>query len=116
MARLFLGVEEQKPFLRASCDDCSRPLLARVTIRLDSFENSIQVIGLWRLERPRLLSDACPMCAAQLPRMLIARDMTATMVAREIVLSSIISILARDVSGMTSVVLNAVAVEYPRNR
>ena len=53
---------------------------------------------------------------AQLPRMLIARDMTATIVASEIVLSSIISILARDVSGMTSVVLNAVAVEYPRNR
>jgi hypothetical protein len=64
----------------------------------------------------RLLCAACPMCEAQLPRMLIARDMTATIVASEIVLSSIISILARDVSGMTSVVLNAVAVEYPRNR
>jgi len=48
--------------------------------------------------------------------MLIARDMTVTIVASEIVLSSIISSLARDVSGMTSVVLNAVAVEYPRNR
>ena len=64
---------------------------------------------------PTLVAGGAVM-RAQLPRMLIARDMTATIVASEIVLSSIISILARDVSGMTSVVLNAVAVEYPRNR
>ena len=43
--------------------------------------------------------------------MLIARDITATIVVSEIVLSSIISSLARGVSGITSVVLNAVAVE-----
>jgi hypothetical protein len=45
--------------------------------------------------------------------MLIARDATTTIVAREIVLSSIISSLARDVSGRASVELNAVAVENP---
>ena len=47
----------------------------------------------------------------QLPRILIARAPTTTIVASDIELSTIISILARDVSGMTSVVLNAVAVE-----
>ena len=52
----------------------------------------------------------------QVPRMLIARDATATIVTSEIVLSSIISALARDVSGRTSVELNAVAVEYARYR
>jgi phosphotransferase system HPr-like phosphotransfer protein len=46
--------------------------------------------------------------------MLIARDATATVVTREIALSSIMSILARDVSGNTSVELKAVAVEYAR--
>jgi hypothetical protein len=48
---------------------------------------------------------------AQLPRTLIARDITATIMISEMALSSIISIFARDVSGTTSVVLNAVAVE-----
>jgi hypothetical protein len=43
--------------------------------------------------------------------MLIARDATMTIVIIEIVLSSIISNLARGVSGTASVVLNAVAVE-----
>jgi hypothetical protein len=43
--------------------------------------------------------------------MLIARDATTTPVASEIVLSSIINNLAMGVSGMASVVLNAVAVE-----
>ena len=43
--------------------------------------------------------------------MLIARDATTTMVMSEIVLSSIISSFARWVSGMASVVLNAVAVD-----
>ena len=42
---------------------------------------------------------------------MIARDATTTTVKSEIVLSSIISNLARDVSGMASVVLNAVPVE-----
>ena len=55
-------------------------------------------------------------CLSQEPRMLIARDATATVVTSEIVLSSIISILAREVSGNTSVGLNAVAVEYARYR
>jgi hypothetical protein len=48
--------------------------------------------------------------------MLIAREATTTIVTSEIVLSSIISILARDVRGRASVGLNAVAVENPRNR
>jgi hypothetical protein len=68
------------------------------------------------IAHPSMARRARESVRPQLPRMLIARDMTATIVASEIVLSSIISILARDVSGMTSVVLNAVAVEYPRNR
>jgi hypothetical protein len=46
--------------------------------------------------------------------MLIARDAMATVVTSEIALSTIISILARGVSGNTSVELNAVAVEYAR--
>jgi hypothetical protein len=49
-------------------------------------------------------------------RMLMARDATMRIVAREIALWSIISIFARDVSGRASVALNAVAVEYPRNK
>ena len=52
----------------------------------------------------------------QLPRVLIAREATMASVASEMQLSSIISNLARAVSGMTSVVLNAVAVEKARNR
>jgi hypothetical protein len=51
-----------------------------------------------------------------LPRMLIARAATTMTVTSEIPLSSIISNLARGVSGIASVVLNAVAVEYPRYR
>jgi len=46
--------------------------------------------------------------------MLIARDATTTIVTSENPLSSIISNLARDVSGRASVGLNAVAVENPR--
>jgi hypothetical protein len=53
---------------------------------------------------------------AQLPSMLIARAATVTIVTRETVLSNIISILAREVSGRTSVGLNAVAVQNARNR
>jgi hypothetical protein len=53
---------------------------------------------------------------AQLPTIFIARDATTTIVTSEIALSSIIRILARDVSGSTSVGLNAVAVEKPRNK
>ena len=49
-------------------------------------------------------------------RTLMARDTTMTSVRSEIVLSSIINILARRVSGKTSVGLNAVAVLYPRKR
>jgi hypothetical protein len=52
----------------------------------------------------------------QLPSMLIARAATVTIVTRETVLSNIISILAREVSGRTSVGLNAVAVQNARNR
>lgn len=47
---------------------------------------------------------------------LTARAATMTSVNSEIVLSSIISIFARLVSGSTSVGLNAVAVLYPRER
>ena len=46
----------------------------------------------------------------------MARDATVTMVTSENVLSSIISSLARAVSGNASVGLNAVAVLNPRNR
>ena len=46
----------------------------------------------------------------------MAREATTTIVISEIVLSIIISNLARGVSGMASVVLNAVAVEKPRYR
>jgi Alpha amylase, catalytic domain len=53
---------------------------------------------------------------AQLPSMLIARAATVTIVTRETVLSNIINILAREVSGRTSVGLNAVAVQNARNR
>ena len=49
-------------------------------------------------------------------RTLMARDTTMTSVKSEIVLSSIINILARCVSGKASVGLNAVAVLYPRKR
>ena len=49
-------------------------------------------------------------------RTLTARAATTTSVNSEIVLSSIISILARRVSGAASVGLNAVAVLYPRKR
>ena len=52
----------------------------------------------------------------QLPRTLIARAATTTIVTSEIELSSIIIIFARDVRGMTSVALKAVAVEKARNR
>ena len=52
----------------------------------------------------------------QLPRVLIAREATMASVASEMQLSSIISNLARAVSGATSVVLNAVAVEKARNK
>jgi hypothetical protein len=48
--------------------------------------------------------------------MLIARDKIITIVKSEIVLSIIINILARRVSGKASVGLNAVAVLYPRYR
>ena len=54
--------------------------------------------------------EGCDDCG-QLPRTLIARAPTTTIVASEIALSTIMSILAREVSGVTSVVLNAVAVE-----
>ena len=47
---------------------------------------------------------------------LMARDTTMTSVKSEIVLSSIINILARRVSGKASVGLNAMAVVYPRKR
>jgi len=47
--------------------------------------------------------------ANQVPSMLIARAAMAMMVTREIMLSAIINNLAREVSGMTSVGLNAVA-------
>ena len=50
----------------------------------------------------------------QLGIILIARDRMITMVKSEIVLSIIINILARRVSGKASVGLNAVAVLYPR--
>jgi aquaporin Z len=53
---------------------------------------------------------------SQLPSMLIARAATVTIVTNEIVLSSIINNLARDVSGKSSVALNAVAVPNARNR
>jgi hypothetical protein len=53
---------------------------------------------------------------AQLGIMLMARDSMITIVKSEIVLSVIISILARWVSGKASVGLNAVAVLYPRYR
>jgi len=46
----------------------------------------------------------------------MARDTTTTSVKSAMVLSSIINILARRVSGKTSVGLNAVAVVYPRKR
>ena len=52
----------------------------------------------------------------QLPRTLIARAPTTTIVTSEIELSSIIIIFARGVSGTTSVGLNAVAVENAANR
>ena len=48
--------------------------------------------------------------------MLIARAAMAMMVTSEIVLSSIIINLAREVSGRTSVGLNAVEVQKARNR
>ena len=51
-----------------------------------------------------------------MPSMFIARAATATVVTSEIVLSSIIKSLLRDVSGCTSVGLNAVAVQKARNR
>jgi hypothetical protein len=44
----------------------------------------------------------------------MARDTMTTIVKREIVLSIIINIFARCVSGAASVGLNAVAVLYPR--
>lgn len=53
---------------------------------------------------------------SQLPSMLIARAPTAMIVTNEIVLSSIINNLAREVSGAASVGLNAVAVSNARNR
>ena len=46
----------------------------------------------------------------------MARDTMMPSVKSEMVLSSIINILARRVSGKTSVGLNAVAVLYPRKR
>jgi hypothetical protein len=46
----------------------------------------------------------------------MAREATIASVASEMQLSSIISNLARAVSGVTSVVLNAVAVEKARKR
>jgi hypothetical protein len=46
--------------------------------------------------------------------MLMARDRIITIVKSEIVLSVIINILARRVSGKASVGLKAVAVLYPR--
>jgi hypothetical protein len=49
-------------------------------------------------------------------RTLMACDTMMTSVKSEIVLSSIINILARRVSGKASVGLNAVAVLYPRKR
>ena len=49
-------------------------------------------------------------------RTFTARAATKPMVKSEIVLSTIINILARRVSGKTSVGLNAVAVLYPRKR
>jgi len=53
---------------------------------------------------------------SQLPSMLIARAATVMIVTNEIVLSIIISNLAREVSGKSSVALNAVAVPNARNR
>jgi hypothetical protein len=46
----------------------------------------------------------------------VARDTMMPSVKSAMVLSSIINSLARCVSGMTSVGLNAVAVVYPRKR
>jgi hypothetical protein len=48
--------------------------------------------------------------------MLTTRAATMTIVKRGMVLSSIINILARRVSGTTSVGLNTVAVVYPSKR
>jgi hypothetical protein len=48
--------------------------------------------------------------------MLIAREATTTSVIMEIAASSIIRSFALGVSGMVSVVLNAVAVEKARNK
>ena len=52
----------------------------------------------------------------ELGRILMARDRMITIVKSEIVLSIIINILARRVSGKASVGLKAVAVLYPRYR
>ena len=55
-----------------------------------------------------------PAAAHQLASTLIAREGTTTIVTSAIDASSIISIFARAVSGIASVVLNAVAVEKAR--
>ena len=60
------------------------------------------------------LSSFTRSTSIQLGIILIARDRMITMVKSEIVLSIIINILARRVSGKASVGLKAVAVLYPR--
>lgn len=73
--------------------------------------SNIQIVQYISLERPRKYHTGVYPASAS-----IARAPTTTIVTREMTPSSIISILARLVRGMTSAALNAAAVEYPRNR
>ena len=82
--------------------------------------NAVSLPFVYRLVDPAFVDSQWPVGScrsiAQVPRTLIARAATTTIVTNEIVLSSIISTLARAVNGSVSVGLNAVAVENPRNR
>ena len=104
------------------CNRCigfaSRVERHRVDIRKRAFPGSSAVARSNSLSgaAARVAADARHATSLQPGRILMARDRMITMVKSEIVLSIIINILARRVSGKASVGLKAVAVLYPRYR
>ena len=102
-------------------DDCYRELIHRNQVGEDQeLTNPVTPVGprcrsgarqiAWSSTEPPLNFNRRRDIPVQVGRMLMARDRIMTIVKSEIVLSIIINILARRVSGKTSVGLNAVTV------
>ena len=112
--------------VRVASASTSGPLVAHPTpgcppTGVSSFYRRIARLHIRFLSNTRKTNNVAPSSftrstSIQLGIILIARDRMITMVKSEIVLSIIINILARRVSGKASVGLKAVAVLYPRYR